>query len=261
MTALTGPAAGRTRLTAPTAEAACAAAGKDWRPCPPGRIDLDAHLADMLRIVSETFEVERAALFSPDAEGPVMVRNISRLELESPTFRPVLKKAAAVMEAASGEPARAARGTGIYLPLAVPNARPWLLFLQCEFFAGHISAQGTEIFRELGGLLARELQTARRLQEGMRKALYAVEERGRVAAERMAALDEPYYGTGLDDVLRQADSTAVTDAPVLILGETGVGKDQLPHRRPVRLLCHGHGREHAGLCSGPAGKRPEHAFL
>lgn len=200
----------------------------------PAWSDLDAHLADMLRIVSETFEVERAALFSPDAEGPVMVCNISRLELESPGFRPVLKKVAAVMEAASGEPARAARGAGIYLPLTVPNARPWLLFLQCEFFTGHISAQGTEIFRELGGLLARELQTARRLQEGMRKALHAVEERGRVAAERMAALDEPYYGAGLDDVLRQADSTAVTDAPVLILGETGVGKDLLARRVHAR---------------------------
>jgi DNA-binding NtrC family response regulator len=48
--------------------------------------------------------------------------------------------------------------------------------------------------------------------------------------ERGPAEGGPYYGVAMREVLLMADKAAATDAPVLLLGETGVGKEELARR-------------------------------
>ena len=197
--------------------------------------NLEEHIQRLLNLVRDALEVERTAIFRRDDAHTLTCLgacNLSVLEVQSSFFAPLHHWLLTALTD-GGKVATRLRtedSAALCLALPIPQERPLLFFAQCHYLTERIEQQDMRLFEELGQILGLELRTALLLQKRMQETQRLAEERARMAAVHMDSVEMPYYGTSMGPILRQIDHVADTDASVLILGETGAGKEMLARR-------------------------------
>lgn len=178
----------------------------------------------LLDIAQSELQSERAALFRPTGEGkPVFVAsvNLTRMELESERMRPCMRW----LEAALRAPAAVRQDRRLCLPLDVGGPFPWLLYLDSAFTSGLFQRLAPPLLHDLARLFAAEVRSGLRLELVRHEEARQQRDRLLAIASQKDGDTTPVIGEGLRPSLDQALCVGVTDAPVLILGETGVGKE------------------------------------
>ncbi|MDL2210301.1 sigma 54-interacting transcriptional regulator [Desulfovibrio sp. OttesenSCG-928-O18] len=210
-------------------------------------------LIDSLR---DSLEAERVVLYQADGEGAftrLAVRDFTALE-----ERKMARAHAARMNAClkAGRPAlwRSRAGAFLLLPLAVPGGRHCVFLAHSVYLTHHLADHAPGYFEPVTRVLEQELRLAFHVKSSLSAAQMAEAKRVRLAAKRNQSDSGIYYGPALQGLLDDAGKAAVTDAPVLILGETGVGKEELARRIHVDS-----GRIGAFVPVNPA-SIPEHLF-
>lgn len=157
--------------------------------------------------------------------------NLTDVELKSEPMQPCLEWLGG-FQGRCEKPAR--RERGLCLPLDTGESSPWLLYLDCTFTDGSFAYLHQSELRVLSYLFASEVRSALRLKIGRDAECRNLRERFQLVACQGDRNTEPLFGTGLNALLDQARHVSITDAPVLILGETGVGKEVMA--RQIHLM-------------------------
>ena len=125
---------------------------------------------------------------------------------------------------------RSRYGAVLCLPLRIDEKQHGVFFAQCTYLAEAITDQDAEYLGAVAELMEEEIRTAQRVSQGVQASRLRTEKQSRLAAERMGEGGGIYYGPSMRESLAIADKAAPTPAPVLILGETGAGKEELSRR-------------------------------
>lgn len=229
-----GSPASTTHISAPVSEAECCtkkcteafARLPIWK-------SFEVHIRNLLYGVREALSVERIALFSLDSEKKLnFVSSIffSQAERESKPFRIHLKRLSECILNERIETSLGKHEACLYMPLSVNKEHNYALLLHCTYLKEQISLRDQNCFKNVKKILETELRLAFRLQQGLEVIRKEDEKRVVLAAERLGEDDRLYYGLYMHKLLQKADKAARTEATMLLLGETGVGKEELARR-------------------------------
>ena len=212
---------------------------------------LTSALHRLVAIAQKELKSERGALFRRDEDNRlacVAAVNLTDMELKSEQMRPCLEW----LDGFSDRPAAPGRGEqGLCLPLDIGESGLWLLYLDSTFTDGSFAHLHQPELHTLSYLFASEVRSALRLKKVRDEESRHQKERFQSVVLQEDRNIAPLFGTGLGELLEQVRHVSVTDAPVLILGETGVGKEVMarhipPHEPPERAFHRGSPREHPG---------------
>ena len=198
---------------------------------------LTSALHRLVAIAQKELKSERGALFRRDEDNRlacVAAVNLTDMELKSEQMRPCLEW----LDGFSDRPAAPGRGEqGLCLPLDIGESGLWLLYLDSTFTDGPFAHLHQPELHTLSYLFASEVRSALRLKKVRDEESRHQKERFQSVVLQEDRNIAPLFGTGLGELLEQVRHVSVTDAPVLILGETGVGKEVMArqiHRRSPR---------------------------
>ena len=125
---------------------------------------------------------------------------------------------------------RSRYGAVLCLPLRVSPRQNCIFFAHCTYLTESIMAPDNGFFGPVIEFMEDEVRTDRLVDQSVQAAQLREETRSRLAAERIGGGSRLYYGPAVQEILELADKAAPTTAPVLILGETGAGKEELARR-------------------------------
>lgn len=208
----------------------------------------------LVTIAQRELQSERGALFRRDEDNRLVciaAVNLSDMELKSEQMRPCLEWLDG-FSAGRSAPGRGERG--VCLPLEVGESDLWLLYLDSTFTDGPFAHLRQPELRILSYLFASEVRSALRLKKVRDEESRHQKERFQSVVCQEDRNTTPLFGTGLHELLEQVRHISVTDAPVLILGETGVGKEVMA--RQIHLMSR---RSGPFIAIHPA-STPEHLF-
>ncbi len=215
---------------------------------------LTSALHRLVAIAQKELNSERGALFRRD-EGNglacIAAINLTDMELKSEQMRPCLEWLNSFSACRSG-PERGEQG--LCLPLDIGDSSLWLLYLDSTFTDGSFAHLHQPELHTLSYLFASEVRSALRLKKVRDEESRHQKERFQSVVLQEDRNIAPTFGTGLGDLLEQVRHVSVTDAPVLILGETGVGKEVMA--RQIHLMSR---RSGPFVAVHPA-STPEHLF-
>lgn len=180
-----------------------------------------------VRAAMDAFRQERGGLFHPGDGGEprfTHIVNVSGPELRSPAMRPCLNWLAAAARE-SRRPALRHERHGLALRLAGTGAEAWLLWLDSVHAPRALSGIPAEDLLQGARLLAAELRAILRMESFREREITLQHDRLRDIFLREERDDCLVPREGLRDLLSQVACAAVTDVPILICGETGVGKE------------------------------------
>lgn len=184
----------------------------------------------LLNIAQVELACERALLLCADAKGTlqcVAAVHMSAEEFNSPEVRECrqwIQKQAATK--ANFAQTRLPSGkTGLCLRLEVGDKKRWILYLHNMATEGGLAAMPPYVLEELARLFAAEVRSALRMQTLREETSLRLWEGTTDQGGKESRDMPPVIGDGLFPVYEQARRVSVTDAPALILGETGVGKE------------------------------------
>ena len=140
------------------------------------------------------------------------------------------------------------------MPLDIGESGLWLLYLDSTFTDGPFAHLHQPELHTLSYLFASEVRSALRLKKVRDEESRHQKERFQSVVLQEDRNSAPLFGTGLGELLEQVRHVSVTDAPVLILGETGVGKEVMA--RQIHLMSR---RSGPFIAVHPA-STPEHLF-
>lgn len=118
---------------------------------------------------------------------------------------------------------------GLSLSLSVAEKCIFILYLESSFVAGAFLCMGAPQLERLARSLTRELRTAIKIDMARHAVAHAEQERARAFSGDMPRRRYD-HGTALRATIEQARHAALTDASILLLGETGVGKEVMAER-------------------------------
>lgn len=122
------------------------------------------------------------------------------------------------------------RGVSLRLRIALEEERSLHLLLESGTVAGHFVSLTEEENLLLARRVGAELRTALKIEAARRAEMRSQQAYLAAALEEKSPAIRFDNGRGLRAVLEQARYAALSDAPILILGETGVGKEVLARR-------------------------------
>lgn len=198
----------------------------------PAWTTLESHFQHIVDATRALLEVERIALFMLDDDkfACLAARHISLAEVGCAQFQLHHTWLLHCARQNATETQHDEHGARLCISLPMPRQKICLLFAENIYSPEGIVQQNPTVFAHLRQSLALELHTSLLVYERTQATQKAAEEKARQTAARLDAREALYYGASLQDVLRQSDQVAATDAPVLINGETGVGKEMLARR-------------------------------
>ncbi|MFT4302772.1 MAG: sigma-54 dependent transcriptional regulator [Desulfovibrio sp.] len=183
-------------------------------------------LHQMVYIASCDLGAERAALFHRTQAGDFTLKascNISEAELKTGSIK---KRLAEILPADTSEPKLTwnDQGAFLFLPLFLDETNFWLLYLESAYAVKTLKTLSPATLGELAALFGRRLHRA--LHHQPVPPAHQLE-----TAKATPYQDSPetlYHGSPvMRQIISRSRQVAMTDAPVLILGETGVGKELL----------------------------------
>lgn len=181
----------------------------------PQESDAQFALHRFARTTLELFSAEHLAFFSIRKGQPHQEAgyNCSDYEIRER----VLPRHEAAISAALFEKrlSRSIEPGSSFLILPVPLAEsPWCLYVENNLSPGQYNHLGTSELKEAARIIATELRsTMHRFQPARHNTFYR--------ANKTAV----YFGENMKSLLHQIEPAARSDAPILLLGETGVGKE------------------------------------
>ncbi len=133
------------------------------------------------------------------------------------------------------------------LPSAQADGKDLFFFAHCLYLHHRIDLQDEDLFVQIAKIAASELHKALLWHQKIHNRESTALERIRQSAGQ-GTQEEFFYGPSMQRLIEQTDTAALSDAPILILGETGVGKENLARR------IHNHsGRSGLFVAVNPAG--------
>ncbi len=115
------------------------------------------------------------------------------------------------------------------LPAARMDGTDLCFFAYCRYLQHRIDLQERSVFDRIARIAAVELHKALLWYDKIHARENTALERVRQATEQKRQT-EFFYGTSMQQLIQQVDTAARSDASILILGETGVGKEILARR-------------------------------
>lgn len=191
----------------------------------PIRQTLEDNLQRIVNVAQLELKAERAALFRPSAGGNSVECaasvNLTRTEMQSPAMRDRIAWIADCLSNGKGDRDRQA----ICLSLNVGGRQPWLLYLDTRFGPGFLTQLKKSELGELARLFAGGSadRTAPRRHAATGNPLAKRQIQRRDAPKKHG--EAPIIGEGLKPFVSQVRQVGMTDAAVLLYGETGAGKD------------------------------------
>lgn len=191
--------------------------------------DFGQFVNQMTYIASCELGAERAALLHSEGDGAVRVEaacNMSPAELDSGHLA---SRLARVLNALGGTPLllEDTERTALILPLMDEDFARWTLYMESTYAVHSLQSMDAPTQEALLRLFSSELRAALRLRRAQAVSVAEGPELARTEPYR----DSPQallHGSPLTRrVLSHARQLSATGAPVLILGETGVGKELL----------------------------------
>ena len=191
----------------------------------PIRQTLEDNLQRIVNVAQLELKAERAALFRPSAGGNSVECaasvNLTRTEMQSPAMRDRIAWIADCLSNGKGDRDRQA----ICLSLNVGGRQPWLLYLDTRFGPGFLTQLKKSELGELARLFAAEVRTALRLDDMLQQEIHWQNAKFNAVTLQKNTGEAPIIGEGLKPFVSQVRQVGMTDAAVLLYGETGAGKD------------------------------------
>ena len=191
----------------------------------PIRQTLEDNLQRIVNVAQLELKAERAALFRPSAGGNSVECaasvNLTRTEMQSPAMRDRIAWIADCLSNGKGDRDRQA----ICLSLNVGGRQPWLLYLDTRFGPGFLTQLKKSELGELARLFAAEVRTALRLDDMLQQEIHWQSAKFNAVTLQKNTGEAPIIGEGLKPFVSQVRQVGMTDAAVLLYGETGAGKD------------------------------------
>ena len=107
----------------------------------------------------------------------------------------------------------------------VGGRQPWLLYLDTRFGPGFLTQLKKSELGELARLFAAEVRTALRLDDMLQQEIHWQNAKFNAVTLQKNTGEAPIIGEGLKPFVSQVRQVGMTDAAVLLYGETGAGKD------------------------------------
>jgi transcriptional regulator with PAS, ATPase and Fis domain len=121
-------------------------------------------------------------------------------------------------------------GACLCLPLTLPDGRVYAFFAHCTYLTHAIMEHEPPYFEPARHALEEEFRLSHRIHSGIRAVEQEGDKRVRLVTAHLRQGERLDYGPSMRATLEIADKAAPTLAPVLLLGETGVGKEELARR-------------------------------
>lgn len=196
----------------------------------PQRELLEERLHLLLRASLDGFRVERAAFFRTTDEEPllqfVQAVNLSTLELKSEHMRPCMQWLTHVARQHSATtPVHFHKQYGFCLCINIGTEPPWLLYMSSTYSVLPNDEFSLFELRCAARLFSAELRSALFVQRLKERENELQQNKLRSILLQEDKSECLVLGAGLHALLSEAKYAAVTDVPILIWGETGVGKE------------------------------------
>ncbi len=189
---------------------------------------LDAHLTRLTRVAQKELGAERVTLYRLDPPDRLVCRADSNNDHPGNGL-PDEKRRWLLLNLQGRQPVGEEQREWC-IPLRVREGERWLLHFDNTYALGYFTKLSPVERNKLSFLFSMELRMAIRLYALRQQDI--VESQGRLQATQQhdGAEATLYYGESMQELLEQARQAAATDATILILGETGVGKEHLARR-------------------------------
>ena len=176
----------------------------------------------ILGIVQTVFRAQRSVLFRFSDGGAaefLQGRNITRTEFTAKAFQEKLRPLPLRHAGPTAGTVAGGQDGAVCFALPVTTACPWFLYMDNHLEAGTLPTLSPDAGELLCATLAAELRPF-----ALGPQLTATPPR---ETPRNAPRQPVYWGESLRELLNQAERAALSRSPVLIYGETGVGKECL----------------------------------
>ena len=214
---------------APDGEEAVKRCSRFFAALPPW-LNLKSHICHLADSLQESLQVERVGCFSHNGGGRFRFlggRNFFKEEREHESFSVHHERMAQCLQQNRIILQQDPDGAWLHMPIALEGNEDCVLLLHCAYLTENISGQSESSLEEIQRLIKTELRLSFRLQQNIEARDRETLRKSKLAASRLAGDSRLYFGPAMQEALLTADKAAPTEAPVLLLGETGVGKEEL----------------------------------
>lgn len=182
----------------------------------------------LVQVAQVELDVEQVALFTRDDDGKICCKatvNMTPMELESEEMQPWLHWLQKVLDEESGT-SIIHHMFGICLSLDVNGTVPWLISLRNNMTESLLKMVSIDELKLLANIFAAELRSGLRMNTVRDTAINSqyVRLKNIVSIQKEGAMP-PLLGEGMKALMRKTLQVSTTDAPILLWGETGVGKE------------------------------------
>lgn len=190
---------------------------------------LPAMLERILQAVRLSLGADRAALLRVRGDGSTEIE--AQTSIDGQTFS-ASDVGSLSYSSTWPEHTGLARGKGqrLLLTLKVEDNTAWGLLLDNRHNEGDYLYLGPGDWREVAAMLSSEVRACLRLARVQEEAVPWRQIRAQVDVAQNEQEARPVIGPGLKEVMEQVRHVAQTTASVLLLGETGVGKEVMARR-------------------------------
>lgn len=192
----------------------------------------EARIQEIIVVICEELRIERGAIFSIDNTGGCTclgANHITSEEIGSLFFEKHLQRLKSINDQ-TPEIYNDGTEATLYFPFMSLEGSFFCMMLENIYLPDYIAHLSRKILDPLHKLLKQELRIVHETKKRMEFSSSTAAHKNKEAAARIDASKTPYYGKSLQTMLQEVDRVAPTDASILILGETGVGKEVLAKR-------------------------------